>query len=107
MIISKQKKLQWIFASIGTTFLFRYFYYTDINFLAFANQNFFVVIFSYGFALPGLLWIVIFTNEWFYKEVVSIKLQPIITYKVFQKICTVCQLILMIIIISANIKWIN
>lgn len=49
----------------------------------------------------------IFTNEWFYKEVVSIKLQPIITYKVFQKICTVCQLILMIIIISANIKWIN
>jgi hypothetical protein len=101
--ISKQKKLQWIFATIGTAFLFRYFYYTDKNFLSISNQS----IFSYVFALPGLLWIVFFTNKWFYKKIISVKLQTIITYNIFQKMFTIYQFLIMIMIIIANIKWIK
>ena len=106
--MSIQKQSQFVFASIGTIFLFRGFYYSDPNFFTTDENNIICIVLYCLTIVPILLWIAFFTNRWFYNESIGkSNLKAIVSYKAFQFFWTFYQFATMTIIIMANIKWIS
>ncbi len=105
--MSKQKKLQWILASIGTFFLIRVFYYTDPSFLSYEGHNVLFRTLQYIMIVPILFWTVLVSNKWLYETWFGkSKIKNIMNYENFQKIVSLYILLITLGIIYGNLKWI-